>query len=73
MMSDNMLEQVTQYNELVHQYHALDEDIDTLLEQYQGHSENMTDESRATYRQMARQRDDILNQMREMEQTLFSE
>ncbi|MGB7339522.1 MAG: hypothetical protein WBC91_11575 [Phototrophicaceae bacterium] len=72
-MSDNMLEKVTQYNELVHQYHALDEDIDSLLEHHQGHSENMTDEARTTYRQLARQRDDILNQMREMEQTLFSE
>lgn len=72
-MTDNMLEQVTRYNELVQHYHELDEQIDTLLEVYQGHSENMTDDSRQTYRQLAHQRDDILNEMRELEQVLFSE
>ena len=72
-MSDNMLQEVTRYNELVQQYHALDEQIDNLIHAHQGHSENMTDESRATYRQLARQRDDVFNQMRTMEQSLFTE
>ena len=52
---------------------AIDEQIDDLIHAHQGHSENMSDESRETYRQLARQRDDILNQMRTMEQTLFNE
>ncbi len=72
-MSDNMLQEVTHYNELVQQYHALDEQIDDLIHAHQGHSENMSDESRETYRQLARERDDIFNQMRTMEQTLFAE
>ena len=72
-MSDNMLQQVTQYNELVQQYHALDEQIDDLIHAHQGHSENMSDESREAYRQLARERDDVFNQMRTMEQTLFAE
>lgn len=72
-MSDNMLQQVTRYNELVQEYHALDEKIDTLIDAHQGHSENMSDESRETYRQLARERDDVFNQMRTMEQTLFNE
>ncbi|MEO1286580.1 MAG: hypothetical protein AAFV93_02340 [Chloroflexota bacterium] len=72
-MSNNMLEQVTRYNDLVQQYHDLDEQIDTLLEVHHGHSENMTDSTRQTYRNLARQRDDIQNQMREMEQILFTE
>ncbi|MEM9952519.1 MAG: hypothetical protein AAF846_13005 [Chloroflexota bacterium] len=72
-MTNNMLEQVTRYNDLVQQYHDLDEQIDTLLEVHHGHSENMTDSIRQTYRNLARQRDDIQNQMREMEQILFAE
>lgn len=72
-MSNNMLQQVTQYNELVQVYHALDEKIDNLLHAHQGHSENLTDESREKYRELARERDDIFNQMRTMEQTLFTD
>ena len=72
-MADDMLQQVTRYNELVQEYHTLDEQIDDLIHAHQGHSENMSDESRETYRQLARQRDDIFNEMRTMEQTLFNE
>ena len=72
-MTNDMLQQVTRYNELVQRYHDLDEKIDTLLEAHQGHSENMSDASRDEYRQLARQRDDIQNEMRTMEQTLFTE
>lgn len=72
-MSDRMRQQVTRYNELVQQYHALDEQIDDLLHAHQGHSQNMTDESRQQYRALARERDNIFNQMRTLEQELFAE
>lgn len=72
-MSDDMRQRVTQYNELVQQYHALDEKIDNLIHAHDGHSENMTDKSREQYRQLAHQRDDLFSQMRAIEQELFSE
>jgi len=72
-MSDDMRQQITQYDQLVQKYHALDEQIDNLLHAHQGHSENLSDSSRQKYRQLARERDDIFNQMRTMEQELFSE
>lgn len=70
-MADNMREQVEKYNQLVQQYHELDEQIDTLLMQYDGHTENMPDEAMRQYRNLARQRDDVFNNMKAMEQTLF--
>lgn len=72
-MSDDMREQVARYDDLVAKYHELDELIDTLIHEAAGHSENMSEESRERYRQLARQRDEVLNQMREMEQELFSD
>ncbi|GAB5489996.1 MAG: hypothetical protein Phog2KO_02110 [Phototrophicaceae bacterium] len=72
-MSNDMREQVTHYNELVQQYHALDEQIDDLIHAHDGHSENMTDESRQQYRQLARERDDLFSQMRTIERDLFSD
>ena len=70
---DDMVQQVTKYNELVKQYHALDEQIDKLLHDHQGHSENMSDESMQQYRSLARERDDVFNAMRAMEQVLFAD
>lgn len=70
-MSEDMRRQVTDYNELVQQYHALDEQIDNLIHAHDGHSENMTEQSREQYRQLARERDNLFNQMRTIEQDLF--
>ncbi|MGJ3238205.1 MAG: hypothetical protein ACFE0Q_05815 [Anaerolineae bacterium] len=70
---NDMLQQITRYNELVQAYEALDEQIDALLHAHHGHSENMSDASRTQYRELARQRDDLFNQMRTMEQTLFAD
>lgn len=72
-MSEDMRQQVSEYNNLVQQYHTLDEEIDDLLLLCQGQSENMSDESRQQYRKLAHQRDIIFNQMRTMEQSLFAE
>ncbi len=68
-----MRQQVSAYNELVKQYHALDEEIDTLLSSYGGYTENMTDSAMQTYRALARKRDDVFNQMRTMERILFAD
>jgi hypothetical protein len=73
LMTNDMLQLVEKYNQLVQQYHALDEQIDTLLHDHQGHSENMSDAAMQQYRTLARERDDIFNAMRAMEQDLFTE
>ncbi len=70
-MSDELREQVQRYQELMQRYHALDEEIDTLLTAHEGHTENMDQEAMKHYRTLARQRDEVHNAMREMEQTLF--
>jgi hypothetical protein len=72
-MSEDMSQQVGRYKELVAKYEALDEQIDALIEEHQGHSENFSDDTRERYRQLARERDDIQNLMREMEQELFKD
>jgi hypothetical protein len=73
LMTNDMLQMVEKYNELVQQYHALDEQIDTLLHDHQGHSENMSNEAMQHYRSLARERDDVFNAMRAMEQDLFTD
>lgn len=70
-MTNDMLQQVEKYDELVQQYHALDEKIDTLLHNHQGYSENMSDIAMQEYRSLARERNEIFNAMRAMEQVLF--
>ena len=72
-MTNNMLQQVEKYNEMLNQYHELDEEIDTLLHNHQGYSENMSEEAMQQYRSLAFERDTIFNSMREMEQILFSD
>jgi hypothetical protein len=68
-----MGDRLQEYDELVEQYHALDEKIDALLTQYNGYTKNMPPEAIQQYRELARRRDDIFNEMRVMERTLFSE
>jgi len=72
-MSDEMRQRVAEYQRLVERYQQLDEEIDALLTAHQGHTENMSDEAMVQYRALARQRDDVFNAMRAMEQTLFNE
>jgi hypothetical protein len=70
---DDMVQQVAKYDELVKQYQTLDQQIDKLLHDHQGHSENMSSESMQHYRSLARERDDVFNAMRAMEQLLFAD
>ncbi|NWG17042.1 MAG: hypothetical protein HXY41_10435 [Chloroflexi bacterium] len=66
----NVLHQVQEYRKIVLLYEALDEEIDNLLAAHGGHKDTMSPEELARYRQLARKRDDLLNQMRALEQQL---
>jgi hypothetical protein len=75
-MSDNPppgsteADRVQQYRQLVLEYEALDEEIDHLLELHQGAAERMSASDLEHYRNLARRRDDIHNQIRELEQQI---
>ncbi len=63
-------QQVEEYRQLVLRYEALDEEIDAFLNAQGGKLDEMTEADLTHYRQMARQRDDLLNDMRALEQLL---
>ncbi len=63
-------QQVEEYRQLVLRYEALDEEIDAFLNAPGGKLDEMTEADLAHYRQLARQRDDLLNDMRALEQLL---
>jgi hypothetical protein len=65
--------QVQEYQRLVLEYEALDEQIDVLLARHQGTAEKMSPEDLRQYREMARRRDDIYNQMKTLEQQIFQD
>ena len=70
-MQDNLSQQVEDYRSLVLQYEKLDEQIDTLLDAHKHRREDQLDEdTRQQYRELARQRADTLNAMRVLEQQL---
>lgn len=58
---------VQKYQELVLAYETLDEEIDDLIMAHGGASENMPPDVREHYRDLARQRDDVQSEMRELE------
>ena len=64
------LQLVQAYRKLVLQYEALDQQIDTLIMKNDGATENMSPEDFSSYRALARQRDEILNEMRVLEHQL---
>jgi hypothetical protein len=64
------LHQVQKYRKLVLLYEALDGQIDELIMAHGGASENMPADSFARYRELARKRDDVLNEMRALEREL---
>jgi hypothetical protein len=63
----NALQLVQRYQELVLVYEALDREIDNLIMSFGGASEKMPPEEFARYRHLARRRDDVQNEMRELE------
>ncbi len=77
-MSDNPenmgdLDQVQVYRQLVLDYEALDEEIDTLLAQHDGATEKMSSADFEHYRELARRRDVIYNQLKALEQQLLDD
>ncbi len=65
------IERVRQYKQLVLEYEALDEEIDTLLAQHGGATEKMPDEAYQRYRELANHRDYVYNQMKRLEREIF--
>lgn len=75
-MGDNdsdILQQVQHYRKVVLMYEALDEEIDALIMAHGGTSDQMPTEDLERYRDLARQRDELLNEMREIEQRLLDD
>jgi hypothetical protein len=75
MMSDgrNAVHEVQAYRKLVLVYEALDAEIDKLIMDHGGHSEDMPPAALVRYRELAHRRDELQNEMRLMEQTLLNE
>lgn len=64
------IHKVQQYRKLVLVYEALDEEIDQLIMANGGHTDKMSPDVIARYRDLARRRDDVQNDMRALEQEL---
>ncbi len=69
----DLLQQVQYYRKVVLMYEALDEEIDTLIMAHGGTSDQMPWEDLRRYRDLARQRDELLNEMRTLEQQLLTD
>ena len=70
---NDILQQVQYYRKVVLMYEALDEQIDTLIMAHGGTSDKMSPDDLAQYRNLARQRDELLNEMRTIEQKLLAD
>jgi hypothetical protein len=70
---DDMLGKVQMYQSIVLAYEKLNDDINKLLMESSGGTENMSNDDLAHYRALARQRDEALNEMRFWEQQLLDE
>ena len=69
----DLLQQVQYYRKVVLMYEALDEEIDALIMAHGGTSDQMPWEDLRRYRDLARQRDELLNEMRTLEQQLLTD
>ena len=67
----DLRQQVEDYRRIVLQYEAIDEEIDALLASHGGDAEAMSMAELERYRGLARQRDDLFNEIRMLEQTLL--
>lgn len=71
MSSDDMLNDVQRYRQLVLDYEALDEEIDQYIIDRGGKTEHeMTPDELAHYRELSRRRDELLNEIRLLEAEL---
>jgi hypothetical protein len=69
----DILQQVQYYRKVVLMYEALDEEIDTLIMAHGGTSDGMSPQDLERYRELARQRDELQNEMRAIEQKLLAD
>ncbi len=67
------LSKVQSYRKYVLEYEALDEEIDGLLSQHNGASEQMSDEDFERYRELALRRDYVYNRMKALERQIFDD
>lgn len=70
-LPDDLKRDIDHYQRLVHQYEALDAEIDALLASYGGAVDQMNDSDKTRYRALFRRRDETLNEMRVMELDLI--
>lgn len=67
------LSRVHLYRDLVLRYEAAHAQINALFRLHPGGTEDMSPDEFARYRDLARQRDELLNEMRVMEQLLLED
>lgn len=70
MGDDDLKTQVAAYQKLVLRYEALDEEIDALIMAHGGTSDKMTADDLTRYRALARERDEVQNELRMLEHQL---
>lgn len=73
MNEDDTRAQVERYRLLVLSYEKLDKEIDELIMSYGGGTQKMPPEAVERYRDLARQRTDVYNEMRWLEQQLMGD
>jgi hypothetical protein len=67
------LSKVQQYRHYVLEYEALDEEIDGLLMQHHGASDQLSDEDYERYRALAHRRDYVHNRMKALEREILDD
>jgi hypothetical protein len=74
-MSDdkNILARVQNYRKIVLIYEGLNREIDRLLTENKGGTENMSDDDLDRFHGLVRQRDELFNEMRSLEQQLLDD
>lgn len=66
-------DKVQMYREIVLQYEQIDEEIDALIMAADGMPDKLSPDELAHYRDLARRRDDLQNEMRWLEQQLMDD
>jgi hypothetical protein len=74
-MSDdkNILAKVQNYRKIVLIYEGLNREIDRLLTENEGGTESMSDDDLDRFHGLVRQRDELFNEMRSLEQQLLDD
>lgn len=72
-MTNDVITQAHEYDQLVQHYETLDRQIDSLIGSHGGASKNLSDEEFAHYRELVELRDLAYNKMKTLERTLLDE